>query len=681
MKPNKLINELSPYLQQHAYNPVDWYPWNETAFKKAKDENKPIFLSIGYSTCHWCHVMEKESFEDTEVAKILNDNFVSIKVDREERPDIDSIYMTTCQMMTGHGGWPLSLFLTPDKKPFFAGTYFPKDNRYGRIGFKELLIKVKDAWNNNFEEVIKSSNEITSSLNQVFAKSEVSFIDENIFEKAFNYFQSTYDNVNSGFGNAPKFPSPHNLIFLLKYYKETYNLSALNMVINTLQKMRLGGIYDHIGFGFHRYSTDKIWLVPHFEKMLYDQAMLIIAYSYAFQITKNDFFKNTVYEIIEYLITKMQNAEGSFYSAEDADSEGEEGKFYLWTYDELKNLLPENEFLLVTDFFNIKKAGNYFDEFSRTTTEKNILHQTYTIEEFSKLKNVQLHELNKNINLIRNKIYNQREKRIHPFKDEKILTDWNSLLISAFSIAGRIFHDDILIEKANQIIEFIENKMKSANGELLHRFKDSKAEIKATLDDYAFYIMGLLEFYQATLDFNIVEKIIFYTDLTISKFYDEPNGGFFIADKNATDLIVKTKDIYDTAIPSGNSVMIYNLFKLNSILFENKFSHIIEKTISFLSYNLSKSPSASTFLLYAYMNYLKPTELVIIYKDKNELIEVLKELNNFYNNITIIAFSENEIPINFSSYKLLNNNTTFYLCKNFNCELPTNQIEKILEII
>jgi uncharacterized protein YyaL (SSP411 family) len=681
MKPNNLINELSPYLQQHAFNPVDWYPWNDKAFQKAIDENKPIFLSIGYSTCHWCHVMEKESFEDEEIANILNKYFISIKVDREERPDIDSIYMTTCQLMTGHGGWPLSIFLTPNKKPFFAGTYFPKENRYGRIGFKDLLLRIKEAWENNLTDIIKSSDEITNSLNQLFVKTETSPINERILDKAFKYFQTTFDNVHGGFGNAPKFPSPHNLIFLLSYWNNKTNSESLNMVLDTLEKMRLGGMYDQIGFGFHRYSTDKHWLVPHFEKMLYDQALLIIAYSFAFQITKKDFFKTTVYEIVEYLTLKMKSNDGAYFSAEDADSEGEEGKFYLWTYDELKNLLSDDEFLLASKFFNIKKYGNYFDEITHTENGKNILHQTYSFEEYSKLNNINLDQLKDKIISIRIKIYNQRENRIHPFKDEKILTDWNSLLIASFSIAGRIFQDDNLLDNAKKIIDFIENKMKSESGVLLHRYKNGKADINATLDDYAFYIWGLIEFYQSTFNFNIVDKISFYVDQSISKFYDEENGGFFLADKNSTDLIIKTKDMYDGAIPSGNSVMIYNLIKLNSILFQNKYNHVIEKTFNYFSNQLAQSPASSTFLLLSYMNYIFPKELVIIYKDEFELNEIKKTIfNNFLPLTTINAFHVNNKPDNFKSYELLNEKMTYYYCSNFNCKMPTNNFSEILSI-
>lgn len=682
MKSNKLINEQSPYLLQHAHNPVDWFPWGEEAFQKSIKENKPIFLSIGYSTCHWCHVMEKESFEDFEVANILNEYFISIKVDREERPDVDSIYMTTCQMMTGRGGWPLSIFLTPDKKPFFAGTYFPKDNRYGRMGFKELLLKIADVWKNNSQEIIQSANEITSSLKNIYEKNSDSKIDSSILHKAFKSFEKNFDNQFGGFGTAPKFPSPHNLTFLLRYSFLFESDVAQQMVIKTLQAMRNGGIYDHIGFGFHRYSTDQKWLVPHFEKMLYDQASLIIAYSELYQVTKNDFYRKTVYEIIEYLTHKMQNDLGGFYSAEDADSEGVEGKFYIWSYDEIKNLLSNQQFLIAGKFFSIKKDGNYIDEISHRNTGNNILHISEPIENISSNLGLTPSEIEKQIEIIRSILFEARDKRIHPFKDDKVLTDWNGLMIAALSIASRIFNDENILSLAKTTSNFILSTMLNEKNELLHRYRNGSKSIAATLDDYSFLIWGLIELYQSTFDFELINKINLLTEKTIELFYDQENGGFYLSQANAQDLIIRTKDNYDGAIPSGNSVMLYNLIKLNSILFENKFSDVIEKSLQYFSNQLVNSPSSSTFLLSSFMNYNYSNELVIIYKDYTELIEAKKNLSNYYLPfLTINAFQSDQIPERFSSYKLINDKITFYYCVNFNCNLPTNDFEKLIEMI
>ena len=402
--PNKLINEKSPYLLQHAYNPVDWFPWSDEAFEKAKQEDKPIFLSIGYSTCHWCHVMEKESFEDKEVAKLMNDAFVSIKVDREERPDIDGIYMSVCQMITGGGGWPLTIVMTPDKKPFFTGTYFPKHNRFNRIGMMELVPRLKEVWVTKKEEVLKSADEIASSLKKQNFISDSNEIDESILDKAYDELNKRYDEANGGFGNAPKFPSPHNLLFLLRYWKRKDEPKALEMVEKTLTEMRRGGIYDHIGFGFARYSTDQHWLVPHFEKMLYDQAMLVMAYTETYLATKNKFYKETAKEILEYVLRDMTHPEGGFYSAEDADSEGEEGKFYLWDADELRNVLEKDESDFAIKVFNTADDGNWIDESKGMMPGTNILHLKKSNKELADEFNLSEDDFTNRLESIRKKL-------------------------------------------------------------------------------------------------------------------------------------------------------------------------------------------------------------------------------------------------------------------------------------
>lgn len=421
-QPNSLIKELSPYLLQHAYNPVNWYSWNDEAFEKARIENKPIFLSIGYSTCHWCHVMEKESFEDQEIAALMNDTFISIKVDREERPDIDNIYMSVCQIMTGSGGWPLSIIMTPDQKPFFAGTYFPKESKYNRVGFKDLILSIKSAWYNKQKEIYESAEEITKHLiNYHHKENQKIALDKSVLDAAYERFKNRYDTINGGFGSAPKFPSPHNLMFLLRYWHSTGELKALNMVIKTLTSMRKGGIYDHIGFGFHRYSTDSNWLVPHFEKMLYDQAMLTIAYTEAYQATHNELFKQTVDEILLYLLRDMRSEKGGFFSAEDADTDGEEGQTYVWTYQEITDILEESDANFITKVFNIKPEGNYHEESKKELTGKNILHLQKTFNELAEEYDQPERVFTDKFNSICDFLFYKRKQRKQPFKDDKIL--------------------------------------------------------------------------------------------------------------------------------------------------------------------------------------------------------------------------------------------------------------------
>ena len=493
---NRLEKESSPYLLQHKNNPVDWYPWSEEAFKKAKELDIPIFLSIGYSTCHWCHVMEKESFEDEEVAKLLNDNFISIKVDKEERPEIDHIYMTVCQAMTGRGGWPLTIIMSPDKQPFFAGTYFPKRGRFGRPGMMELIPSISEAWKTKRNELIESADKIEKFLIESNKKTIGNNLNESILNDTYSVFVERYDNENGGFGTQPKFPSPQNIIFLLRYHKMTGNKTALEMAEKTLIKMRMGGIYDQLGFGFHRYSTDKEWLVPHFEKMLYDQAMLSIAYTEAYHLTKKDVYKKIAIEILTYIKRDLTDNRGGFYSAEDADSEGEEGTFYIWSLEEL-SFLEKNEKDLSIEYFNLEDEGNYLDESTRKKNGKNIFH-------IKSLNNISDNRYEK----IRTKLFEQRKKRIHPLKDDKILTDWNGLAIAAFAKAGDVFDNEEFVLIAEKSADFISRNLKNEDGTLLKRYRNGKSGINGHLDDYAFYIWGLLELYESTFKVDYLEEAI-----------------------------------------------------------------------------------------------------------------------------------------------------------------------------
>ncbi len=687
---NKLINEKSPYLLQHAHNPVNWYPWSDEAFEKANMEDKPIFLSIGYSTCHWCHVMEKESFEDEEVAKLMNDAFVSIKVDREERPDIDGIYMSVCQMMTGSGGWPLTIVMTPGKKPFFAGTYFPKNNRYGRIGMLELVPRLKDVWINKKEDILKSADEIAASLNtenKVIAKVQ---IDELIFTKAYAELLRRYDDTYGGFGNAPKFPTPHNLMFLLRYWKRKNVPKAFEMVEKTLTQMRLGGIYDHIGFGFARYSTDRQWLVPHFEKMLYDQAMLVMAYTETYLATKNKFYKETAEEILEYVLRDMTHSEGGFYSAEDADSEGEEGKFYLWEANEFRNVLEKDESDFAIKVFNLTDNGNWIDESKGMKPGTNILHLKKSDEELAADFNLSEEDFAEKLKTIRKKLFEYRRKRIHPYKDDKILTDWNGLMISAFAKASQAFGEDRYSEAAIKAYSFIEKHLTGKDGRLIHRFREGESGLPAHIDDYAFMINALIDLYETTFEIKYLKRAIELNEILLKEFWDEQNGGFYFTSSKSEELITRQKDVYDGAIPSGNSMALLNLIRLARFTADISFENRASDLTKYFSGYISKSPSAfSMFMCALDFQLHSSTEIVIV---GNQIdVKVREGLNLvrkiFYPNKIVILKSneEGKNPVDLLSFtkemKAVDNKPTFYICKNFVCNRPVDRLEEFQMLI
>lgn len=591
---NRLINEKSPYLLQHAYNPVNWYPWCEEAFEKAEKENKPIFLSIGYSTCHWCHVMERESFEDNEVANVLNENFISIKVDREERPDIDTIYMDTCQLLTGHGGWPLTIFALPNKKPFYAGTYFPKEDTQYMNGLITLLNKIIGIWENSKDKVLESADEIVKTLHYMTEFGEVKADNSNkvnvkseFLKDAFYTFKSSFDSKYGGFGDKPKFPTPHNLWFLLEYYKATSDTKALNMVEITLDAMYAGGIYDHIGFGFSRYSTDRFWLVPHFEKMLYDNALLAILYLKAYEITKKEKYKSVANEIFTYLLRDMNDEKGGFYSAEDADSEGIEGKFYVWSLDEIYQVLSKDDGEKFASYFNITEKGN-FEGFNIP----NLINKT-------------LPEDTEFINRCKQKLFNYRNKRIHPYKDDKILTSWNGLAIAAFALGGRILHNNEYTLAAESALEFIYKNLFSEDGKLLARYREGEAKIYGYVDDYAFLTWALLELYEDTNKEIFLGRAIDLTSDFVKYFWDDEKDGFFLYGSHGEQLITRPKKIYDGAIPSGNSVAALNFLKLykftSNIEYLNKAGTIFDS----FSNEVSQHPSAYCFLLLSMIFYEK----------------------------------------------------------------------------
>lgn len=682
---NRLIKEKSPYLLQHAYNPVDWYAWSDEAFTEAKEKDKPVFLSIGYSTCHWCHVMEKESFEDEEVAKLMNDAFVSIKVDREERPDIDGIYMSVCQMMTGGGGWPLTIIMTSDKKPFFAGTYFPKENRYGRIGLKDLILQVNQLWKTKRDDLLKSSEEISSALISSSSTAVGDKLNEDIFHTTFREFEERFDEKFGGFGSAPKFPTPHNLMFLLRYWKRYGNNKALGMVEKTLTEMRKGGIYDHIGFGFCRYSTDREWLVPHFEKMLYDQALLVLAYTETYQATGKYFYKETAEEILSYVMRDMTYEEGGFYSAEDADSEGEEGKFYLWAEQEIKETFPYDSEIFIK-FFNIKKEGNFSDPVQGTMSNNNILHIRKNPSEFAAENNLDEKEFKEKLERGRQKLFEVREKRTHPYKDDKILTDWNGLMISAFSKAAQVFGKKIYSDYAVNAAEFILLKMFDREGRLLHRYREYEAAIFANADDYAFLTAGLLDLYETAFEPGYLEYAIKINNNFIEHFWDMQNGGFFFTPDYGEKLISKKKEIYDGAVPSSNSVAMLNLLRIARITADNSFEEKVGKINKVFSNQIENYPAGFTQFLIALDFATGPSYEIILAGDKSaeKTKQFLSIIEEKFNPNKILLFAEEKINKTvpyISNYETSQDKITVYVCENYVCNLPVSEPEKLKKIL
>jgi len=676
---NRLANEQSPYLLQHADNPVDWYPWGKEAFKKAKELDRPIFLSIGYSTCHWCHVMEHESFEDDSVAKLLNDSFISIKVDREELPEIDHVYMSVCQAMTGGGGWPLTIVMTPAKEPFFAGTYFPKDKRGGRSGLFQILPMIADAWNSKRQDIMTSVGQVKNYLDQLNSKPAGNNFSTELINRAYDQFRNGFDEEYGGFFRAPKFPSPHNLIFLMRYHHSFDNKIALDMATKTLKQMRLGGIYDHIGFGFHRYSTDRHWLVPHFEKMLYDQAMIAMAYTEAYHITGEDIFAQTAREIFTYVLRDMTASEGGFFSAEDADSEGEEGKFYIWTEQEIKEVLGEDYGKEFNDIFSITTPGNYRDESSGKETRLNIPH----------LKNYNTNGSNE-FESAREKLFNIREKRIHPLKDDKILTDWNGLMIAALAKAAIVLDEPVYLDAAEKAAEFVLHSI-SKGERLLKRYRNGVAALDAHLDDYAFMAWGLLELYEATFATKYLSQSLDLMNIMVEDFWDDKNGGFFLGSDQSEKLIVRSKTAYDGAIPSGNSVAVMNMVKLTRITGNTNWAELAEKTIRAFSEDVNRAPTGYTLMLTGFMfDTQNSKEIVIVGDSRNRnTTKFLHTIRASYAPHKVLLFKDTSVSDNrleqlanwTSTQNSINGKPTAYVCKNFACNQPTSDLQTALSFI
>ena len=690
--PNRLNREKSPYLRQHALNPVDWFPWGEEAFEKARREDKPVFLSIGYSTCHWCHVMEKESFDDEDVARLLNETFVCIKVDREERPDLDRHYMSVGQLLTGSGGWPLTIIMTPDKKPFLSGTYFPKEKRWGRPGLLDLVPRIGEAWRTRREDVLRSADWITASILRAQPGPRAPGRREltpDILDKAFRAFEEDFDESHGGFGNAPKFPLPHSLSFLLRYWERTGSAKALAMVEKTLGAMRLGGIWDHLGYGFHRYSTDASWRVPHFEKMLYDQALLADAYADAFLATGKDEFQRTAVEILEYVVRDLASPEGGFYTAEDADSEGEEGRFYTWTMPEVRAVLDGEEAALASRIFGIQAGGN-FTEPGGAGGSLNILYMEKPLIRTAADIGISPDRLAVEEASIRYKLFRAREKRPRPFKDTKILADWNGLVIGSMARISRITDDPRHLATAEKAARAILERMRDPEGRLFHVFMEGEARIPAFLDDYAFLIRGLIELYQTGFDPFTLEAALELTDRVLTDFQDEKEGGFYAVSSN-TELPVRPKEISDGAVPSGNSVMLMNLVRLARMTGRPDLEDSASRLAGAFTNEAGVNPRVYSEFLCGLDHALGPAvEIVVVGKSEDDLTKaLLGALKRTYLPNAVVLFKpveKDSAPIEkiapfTKDMAEINGRAAAYVCSNGRCLRPVTTAEQLLHIL
>ncbi len=680
--PNRLALEKSPYLLQHADNPVDWLPWGDEAFAKAKSEGKIVFLSVGYATCHWCHVMAHECFEDPEVAKALNRDFVSIKVDREERPDVDSVYMTVCQALTGSGGWPLSLFLTPDKKPFFAGTYFPKTSKLGRPGFLDVLANISRLWHEDRNKILTTGDNITDAI-RPRASTQKAKLDLKVLEKAYWQMFKSFDAKWGGFSAAPKFPTPHHLTMLLRWHLREPGSKALEMVESTLQAMRRGGIWDHLGLGFHRYSVDERWLAPHFEKMLYDQALLAMAYLEAYQVTANQLYAQTARDIFTYVLRDMTAPEGAFYSAEDADSDGEEGLFYVWTPEQVSQVLGDPESAqLFCKYYDISVAGNF--EHGRSIIWENKplgpLAQHYGLSE---------DEVRARLALARESLYSAREKRELPLKDDKVLTAWNGLMIAALAKGAAALGRDEYGAAAARAAGFVLQEMRDDEGRLCRRWRQGETKGTGYLDDYAFLIWGLLELYEAIFDPAHLEAALELAGEAGRLFWDDLHQGYFFTPHHGEDLIVREKDLYDGATPSGNSVMALNLLRLARLTGDSAWEKRAQKLMSAMSVQIVQQPMAYTQFMAAVDFTLGPTREVVVVGEPDdattlELLSVAQKA--FLPNRALLLKTGGDAGARLArlapftaKMKLTQSGAAAYVCRDFACQQPVSDPKALAE--
>jgi len=685
---NRLAHEKSPYLLQHAGNPVDWHPWSPEAFARARTEDKPVFLSIGYATCHWCHVMERESFEDPETARILNQTFVCVKVDREERPDIDAVYMRACQMLTGSGGWPLTIFMTPDRRPFFAATYLPRHTRFGRAGLLELCAEVYRLWRSDRQKILNSASEIADGLAQGFEFSAGAPPAETMLPQAAAQIATEFDSRWGGFGPAPKFPTPHRLLFLLRMARAGKAPEGLAMVSRTLAAMRRGGIWDHVGFGFHRYATDAQWLLPHFEKMLYDQALLALAYLEGWRATAEPAFARTAEEIFSYVLRDMTAAEGGFYTAEDADSEGEEGRFYVWTTAQFQAVLGEEAAARWAPILNLAPEGNFREEAGGGLTGANILHLQKPLAYWAGVLGATADALTAEWEGLRTALFEARRRRIHPLKDDKILADWNGLMIAALARGALRLDRPAYAGAAARAAGFVLTRMRRPDGGLWHRQREGQAAIRAHLDDYAFLVWGLLELYAATLALEHLEAAAALQTRMVADFWDDARGGFFLtAAGDDHDLPARPKELYDGAIPSGNSVALCNLLQLGRLTGDGRWQDLAQRLVGAFAGSVQRQPTAFTHFLSGLAQARAPGGEVVICgasgaPDTRALIAVVQRAAD-PDTLALLKTAENAerlgdlAPFTRSLAPLSGDRATAYLCRDAACRRPTTDAAEL----
>jgi uncharacterized protein YyaL (SSP411 family) len=673
---NRLINETSPYLLQHAHNPVDWFPWGEEAFEKARSEDKALLVSIGYSACHWCHVMEHESFEDEETAKLMNENFVNIKVDMEERPDVDQIYMNFVQLTTGRGGWPMNVFVTPEKLPFFGGTYFPPDRRYNMPSWQRVLASVADAYRDKRDELLHSANDILGELRRIgVTEFKPGGLTTEQMTSSFESMARSFDSTNGGFGGAPKFPPSMALEFLLRYYLRTGEGRALEIVERTCQKMANGGIFDQLGGGFHRYSVDAVWLVPHFEKMLYDNAQLIRVYVHLFQITGNEFYKRVASEILEYVRREMLDNGGGFYSSQDADSEGVEGKFFVWTPEEVTDVIGEADGRIFNFFYDISEDGNF--------EEKNIPNARYSTVEAADALGIDEPGLLETLERSRRKLFAQREGRARPFRDEKVIAAWNGLMLAAFADAAASLGNSECLSDAKKNADFILSEMRK-NGRLLRTWKNGSAKLNAYLEDHADVADGLMELYRASGEVRYLSAAREIADTMINEFWDEENGGFYFTSHDHETLIVRNKDYYDNATPSGNSAAADVLLRLSKYYGEERYERYATTVLRLIAGQMGRFPQGFGRALSAMEFYFgKSKEIVIAGEQGNDLAQAARSR---YLPTAVLAITSNaeldaeQLPL-LQGRSPVDGKPTAYVCENFVCSRPVASVADLVGLL
>ncbi|HEV8132360.1 MAG TPA: thioredoxin domain-containing protein [Acidobacteriota bacterium] len=677
---NRLIHETSPYLLQHAHNPVDWYPWGKEALQAAKEQDKPILLSIGYSACHWCHVMEHESFENEKIARSMNEHFINIKVDREERPDLDAIYMNFVQMTTGSGGWPMTVFLSPDGVPFFGGTYFPPEDQHGRPGFARLLENLAHVWKTRRAELERERDKIIASLQEASGlEIPAGDLDKKIFDESYRGLLQRFDSRHGGFGGAPKFPSSMVLAFLLRYYKRKKSDAALDMVNVTLTEMARGGIYDQLGGGFHRYSVDERWLVPHFEKMLYDNALLARVYLEAYQVTGNSFYRQVVEETLAYVRREMLDPTGGFYSAQDADSEGEEGRFFVWTPEEVEAVLGKKEARIFNEYFDITPSGNF--------EGRNILHHRIDSEAYARYLDMSPQQLQEFFKQARCKLFEEREKRVKPGRDEKVLAAWNGMMLTAFAEAAFVLDDVRFLETARTSAEFLTSQM-FAQGRLFRTWKHGKAKLNAYLEDYAMVVEGLIATYQGSGEVVWLNRARQLMDLQLERFYDPDKGDFYFTSSDHESLLVRQKEYFDNATPSGNSVTCLNLLRLSELLGESRYRGIGERMLRNMSAAFGNYASGFGYWLQALDFFFGPVQEIAVVGPALQRKKLLQPVRQKFlpNKILAVADSVDSslaerVPL-LAAKIAVGGKAMAYVCKDYACQEPvssSSDLEKLLQ--